>query len=497
MKRCVIYPRISVTLEESVSLDRQIEAGRKYAEARGWEVVGVFPDDGVSATQNRPEDRAGWRALLDSPLPYDVVIVWKVDRLARKVLDFLHADADLQSRGAGLVAVDDPIDMSTAQGRAFAQMLAVFGEMEAAAISARVAAARSHLIRNGRVVGGTVPYGWKSVRQPGGGYRLVQDPERIGFVRAAAERTLAGHSLYSTLKWLDDAGAVPATWRVPFVVKPWAYSSLDRLIRHPVLAGMTPYNPGNDTKRRGDEVLRGDDGLPVVDESIAIMSVADWRKMIQLVENRPSPQAVPRSQKAVTSSALSGLVFCGDERHDEPPRMWRGTSDGRPGYACPECHMTITNFEDLVIEEFLAQKGTHVRWTYAEEIHEGAAALLPEIEHRLDELDTLIRDAKTRDERANFQQQQADLLDRRDEARAEKPVITIKAEPADIFSRDWARAEDDDERRAILGDALERIVVKRGEIGRPTRAKVLARLDFCWKDPERVGPAPEHESATA
>lgn len=60
----------------------------------------------------------------------------------------------LRERKAGLVAVDDPIDMTTSQGRGFATMLAVFAQMEAEAISARVKAARSYLIRDGRVVGG-------------------------------------------------------------------------------------------------------------------------------------------------------------------------------------------------------------------------------------------------------------------------------------------------------------------------------------------------------
>ena len=136
-RRCVLYARISVTKEESVSVERQLEAGRKLADARGWEVVGEFVDDGVSATANRPEDRAGWRALLRTP-DFDAVVIWKVDRLSRKVLDFLHVDQILQARGAGLIAVEDPIDMTTPMGRAFATILAVFGEMEAAAISARV-----------------------------------------------------------------------------------------------------------------------------------------------------------------------------------------------------------------------------------------------------------------------------------------------------------------------------------------------------------------------
>jgi resolvase-like protein len=54
----------------------------------------------------------------------------------------LHADETLHARGAAIVCVEQSIDMTTGEGRAFAQMLAMFGEMEASAISliARAAA---------------------------------------------------------------------------------------------------------------------------------------------------------------------------------------------------------------------------------------------------------------------------------------------------------------------------------------------------------------------
>ena len=172
---------------------RQLASGRKYAEARGWDVVAEFVDDGVSATLNRPEDRVGWMTLLASPEWFDAVIIWKVDRLARRVMDFLRADETLQARGAAMVCVEQSLDMTTGEGRAFAQMLAVFGELEASAISARSVAARSFLIQSGRVAGGGLPYGWCSVPNPdGAGLVLAQDPERISWVRGMAMRALRG-----------------------------------------------------------------------------------------------------------------------------------------------------------------------------------------------------------------------------------------------------------------------------------------------------------------
>src|ERR1035437_5050677 len=126
IRRCVLYARISGTTEESVSIPQQSEAGQHYAAAMGWHVVGTFIDDGVSASKIKPEDRAGWGALLASPKQYDAVIILKIDRLARRVIDFLAANEAMKARKAGIVAIEDKIDMTSAQGEAFATITAVF-----------------------------------------------------------------------------------------------------------------------------------------------------------------------------------------------------------------------------------------------------------------------------------------------------------------------------------------------------------------------------------
>jgi len=499
-RRCVIYARISVAQEASVSIDRQIEAAEQYAAARGWQVVMVFRDDGVSATHNKPESRVGWRALLDSTEAYDAVLVWKLDRLARRVLDFLHAHEALQNRGAGLVAVEDPVDMTTAQGRAFATLLAVFGEMEAEAIRARVKAARAYLIRKGRVAGGAVQYGWRSVPNAGGkGLMLAQDPDRIDYVREVATRVRRGESVYSTVQWLDEVGApLPTASQQTRKRAGWTYSTVERLLRNPALAGMTAYNPGNDSGIRGTEVLRDADGLPVVDESIAILSVAEWRAMVRALDARDSAQALPRALKGKTSALLSGLMWCGEHLDDDGDgaRMFRGTTAGRPGYSCPVCYQTITNFEHVVVAEFLRQKGERVRWSVVEEVHEGGAAMLPELEHRLSELGAQLQVTDDDAEADRLTTQIGHLRAMRREARAKAPTVEQRWLPTRFFAEDWAEAETVEARRGILGDAIERVFVVRGRRGRRTDAQVRARLVIDWKMPEDLGPleAPDDET---
>jgi DNA invertase Pin-like site-specific DNA recombinase len=486
-RRVAIYVRLSVSLETSVSIERQIEAATQYAEQRGWTIVGTFTDDGVSGSKNRPEDRPGWRELMACAEPWDAVIVWKLDRLVRRVVWFWDTYRWLDANGKSLVSVMDNLDMTTAMGRIVAGIIAGFAEMEAEAISTRVAAARNHLLNNGRSVGGKLPYGYKNVPNPHGpGFVVAQDPERIDYVRTIVKRTQEGRTIYSTVQWLDEAGALTSTGKPK-----WTYSTVERLLRNPILCGQIAHNPGNDSKVRGDDVVRGEDGLPVVYEGLAVMPVGEWRSMVKAMDERDTAQSLPRALRAKTSGVLSGLVFCGDERHAEPVRMWRGTTQGREGYYCGECHQVISNFEPIVIKEFLRLKGERVRWTVVQEVTDGGAALLPEIELRIKELQDLQNATDDDDRYDELGQQIKGLRARRREVREQPTTTEAVYEPADLFGQDWDAAASDEERRDILGDAFHRIVVRRGKPGRRTEAQVLARLSFDWKVPEDLGPVDE------
>ena len=360
VRRCVLYARLSVTKEESVSIARQLQSCRRYAEARGWEIVGEFVDDGVSATANRPEERLGWKSLL-AARDFDAVIIWKVDRLARRVLDFLHADETLQKRGAGLVAVEDPIDMTSPQGRAFAVMLAVFGEMEAEAIRARVRAARAQILRDGRWPGGGIPYGYQSVPNPDGpGRVLMKDVERIGWLSDAVAKALRGETVNAIATWLTESGAPLPVRRAERTSgsTSWNRQTVDGLLRNPVLAGMTPHNPGRakSTKRVDPfAVLRDDRDRPVVNEALAIVSFDEFESLQRLLYARKVPQALkPYARKATRPFLwrVAGFVECA-------VFLCRGTNQKRPVLYCPSCRQTIgrTALDAYLIDRLLLERG--------------------------------------------------------------------------------------------------------------------------------------------
>lgn len=385
---CVIYARLSVTKEESVSIERQLESCRRYAEARGWKIVGEYIDDGVSASVNKPEDRKGWASLL-AARGFEAVVIWKVDRLARRVLDFLHADEALRDRGAGLVAVEDPIDMTSPQGRAFAVMLAVFGEMEAEAIRARVRAARAHLIKDGRWTGGGIPYGYQAIDNPAGpGRVLAKDPDRIGWLEQIAQRALDGETVNGITTWLTDAEA-PVPGRRKAGSTRWNRQTVEGLLRNPTLAGMTPYNPGRGKSAAGKvdpfAVVRDEHGHAKVNPDLAVLSVDEFRQLQQMLDNRSTPQSRPMVDRQRTSLLLSKVARC----DDCDVWMHRGTNQGRPTLYCPDCRQTIsrTRLDPWITRRLLRRSAEPFEastvgeeWKYARDDERRREILLSQLE---------------------------------------------------------------------------------------------------------------------
>jgi site-specific DNA recombinase len=293
---------------------------------------------------------------------FDAVVIWKVDRLARRVLDFLHADEALQKRGAGLVAVEDPIDMTSPQGRAFAVMLAVFGEMESEAIRARVRAARAQLLKDGRWPGGGVPYGYRSVVNPAGpGRVLVKDPERAYWLNEAVTMALRGSTVNAIATWLTSEGApLPGNQiaKRDTGSAEWNRQTIDGLLRNPILAGMTPHNPG---RRKSDKrvdsfaVVRDKNGSPVVNESLAVITADEFARLQRILDSRDSPQARKRRDRETTSPFLSRVARC----DNCDVYMCRGTNQKRPVIYCPKCKQTLsrTTLDPYLVERLLSERG--------------------------------------------------------------------------------------------------------------------------------------------
>lgn len=287
-----------------MSIQRQLDSARAYADAHGWEVVLEAIDDGVSATKHKPQDRQGWSSLLASPVSYDHVIIWKIDRLARKVIDFVVADEALQARNAGIVSIKESLDLGTDIGRMIAMILATFAQMEAKAIGERGADARRHLVNNGRRAGGRPPYGYANIDNPNGPGKVLAKSDEIVYVQRAVEMVQQGASLGALARYFNDHA--PLRPRANRRHDVWDYSTVETILRNPVLAGMTIYTPGRKAGVKGSDVLRDETGMPAVNKDLAIMTIAEHRALVELLDKRK----MPGTRTNVNQQAMLGLVKC-------------------------------------------------------------------------------------------------------------------------------------------------------------------------------------------
>ena len=494
-RAAVLYARISVSTEESVSVARQLASARKYAAARGWTVVGEFVDDGVSASRNKPEHRPGWRSLLGSHLAFDAVIVWKVDRLARRVIDFLHADETLQARGAAIVCVEQSIDMTTGEGRAFAQMLAVFGEMEASAISSRIAAARTHLISQGRIPGGLQPYGWRSVPNPAGpGCVRGQDPERIDWVRAMVDRVLAGDTVYSVTTWLNAEGAPAPRARPPG--RRWGYSSVDVLMRNPVLAGMFPINSRNGYGTDGrPDVRRDTHGEPIVADD-GIITVAQYHTILHAITHKAHHSAMRAASRRPTSPLLALLATCSSCEL----AMYRHLSAGKPALYCRGCGQVVTRLPlaDYVIRRLLTERGSRrlYRRTLVVPDDPAASLKLASIDHALRTAALALTEDRTDADTRALTQEVARLKKARREARRKAGAAAVERfDYVGTVNQLWSLCVDDQQRHQILAGQIHTLKITKASSGGQFRSQ---RVELTWRDnpkplaPEGIPVGPMH-----
>ncbi|MDA1023656.1 MAG: recombinase family protein [Proteobacteria bacterium] len=155
IKRAAIYIRVST---DGQTVDNQRLELEQAAERAGWEIVGIYDDNGVSGAKSRAERQAFDRLCKDATRrKFDVVMSWSVDRLGRSLQDLVGFLSELHSVGVDLYLHQQGIDTTTPAGKAMFQMMGVFAEFERSMIQERVKAGlarvRKHGTKSGKPIG--------------------------------------------------------------------------------------------------------------------------------------------------------------------------------------------------------------------------------------------------------------------------------------------------------------------------------------------------------
>jgi len=204
VKKTAIYIRVSTTYQvDKDSLPMQRKDLIAYTELiLGIPEYEIFEDAGYSGKNT---DRPAFQDMMSRVRQgeFSHVLVWKIDRISRNLLDFSEMYKELRSLRVTFVSKNEQFDTSTAMGEAMLKIILVFAELERNMTSERVTATVISRASQGQWNGGRVPFGYD------------YDPETCTFsiredeaavCRILKDDYLKHHSLVHTSRLLNEKG---------------------------------------------------------------------------------------------------------------------------------------------------------------------------------------------------------------------------------------------------------------------------------------------------
>ncbi|HWI64193.1 MAG TPA: recombinase family protein [Symbiobacteriaceae bacterium] len=308
--KVAIYIRWSTDDQsDGTTLDVQMEGCRHYALSQGWNVTEdlIFIDDGYSGgTLDRPA-MTRLRAAVSAG-QIDCVIVFKLDRLSRSVVDTVNLVLEEWDDRAHVKSAREPIDTTNHAGKMFFYMLVSYAEWERSVIRERTWGGRLKRAQEGRNPGFNAPYGYRV--GPTAGTLEIVDAE-AAVVRRIYQLYLTGLGMRTILGQLNAEGLRFREGR------PWNDSTLRHILSNPVYVGDLVWGSRQRNPRygkRSGERERLPAGAPLATREgafPAIVSRSEFER-VQLMKNaKPGPNRGGSGRAVSSRFLLTGLARCG------------------------------------------------------------------------------------------------------------------------------------------------------------------------------------------
>jgi DNA invertase Pin-like site-specific DNA recombinase len=191
-KQVAFYLRVSTGEQTTENQRRELE---HVARHRGWSVVAVYQDQGMSGAKSRKKRPQFDRMLKDAVRgKFDILAAWAVDRLGRSLQDLVVSLGELRAAGVDLFLHQQAVDTTTPSGRAMFQMLGVFAEFERAMIQERIKAGLARARAEGRHLGRPKVQADEQniVEAIRSGLSVRKTARRFGVSPAKVQRVMAG-----------------------------------------------------------------------------------------------------------------------------------------------------------------------------------------------------------------------------------------------------------------------------------------------------------------
>lgn len=297
--RCAIYTRKSHEegLEQEFnSLDAQRDSAESYIESQrmlGWRALPDRYDDGgySGSTMERP---ALQKLLKDiDAKKIDVVVVYKIDRLSRSLVDFTKMVDTFNQKGVCFVSVTQHFSTTDSTGRMMLNILMTFAQYEREVIADRIRDKVAAAKRRGKYCGGIPILGYDVDPD---NKKLVINEREAQIVKLAFERFLHLGGAKQLARELNEQGFRTKAWLTKKGKKRegalWNTSHVYRLLNNKMYIGFVSHNK---SQFQGEH-------KPIIEKKVF--------DKVQLILSDGKSEKVSLS-KSKTLSPLKGVIKCG------------------------------------------------------------------------------------------------------------------------------------------------------------------------------------------
>jgi len=265
--KCAIYTRVSTSEgleQEFTSLDNQRESAESYIQSQkseGWIILPERYDDGGFTGANT--DRPALQKLIEDIKVHRIncVVVYKVDRLSRSLLDFSQLLEFFDQNSVTFVSVTQHFNTNNSMGRLTLNILLSFAQFEREIISERTRDKMGAARKKGKWIGGCVPLGYDLDKE---NHKLIVNSEEAKVVREIFELYLKENSLLSVAKIANTKGHRTkirklAEGKQGGGVK-FSHTSIEKILKNAHYAGKVRYQntlyPGEHERILDDETFQ-------------------------------------------------------------------------------------------------------------------------------------------------------------------------------------------------------------------------------------------------
>lgn len=329
MKKIAIYIRVSTQYQvDRASLPVQREELINYARyALGIECYEVFEDAGYSAKNT---DRPAYQQMMARVRTgeFSHVLVWKIDRISRNLLDFAAMYKELKELGVIFVSKNEQFDTSSAMGEAMLKIILVFAELERNMTSERVSAVMVSRANSGKWNGGRIPFGYDYDKQT---KEFSINASEAAVIRTVYDLYETHWSLVTVAKILNEKGILPRSG------KPWNPTTVRTMLVNPFYVGIYRYNRHDENNPKRFALKPETEWIIIEDHHPAIIDKERQDRIIATLQKRQRGKYGQYSTyQRKNIHIFAGLLRCGNCGSNMASTIDRPRTDGwRPSvYIC-------------------------------------------------------------------------------------------------------------------------------------------------------------------